>query len=457
MGTLQGQPCQCDSLFKNTVTHVRVNYPGYSAKKESVANSKLAENQISMAGIADMSACANAINQYLEGYADGHLRVRYTGNVFKKENWKGGKSAWPELTDSIAKDFLNRKVATDSLEGIWESYEGLYTILIIRTSPEEYLGYLISTLNQNWQPGEIKMRFRADAHGQWKLHYFLSSHQEKVQSFRLKDNILEIKDRVVFRKIFPKVPNSASLEAFVSGNFGTSEEFRLWNPETFYIQLQNITAGNKVLIDSLIRKNDVTIRSCRNLILDLRNNNGGDFTCFDGFWPYILKGPATLWGTTYKCTPANLEAYQLQLRKLDGEISPDFLVLLGDLQQSANGEYRIPNDTIAPDSITKLPERVILLVNQECRSSTENFILTARQSSKVVVAGARTGGVADFEEVVDFRFGCQEFVLEMPIGTSNRLPGLPINQIGIEPDIYLKTNGRAWQKWVAEVLRKLPR
>lgn len=449
------QICPCLQVFDSLSNHLKINYPGFNIGEERANYQSLflkIRNEVVL--VSDPKKCTEKLNEYLTIFRDGHLAARHTGSIFKKEKIKSGIPAWPDVSEDSAQNYLNFRKDADSLEGIWESYDGLYKVFIRREFGGKYSGYLLETVNQNWQKGEVKMVFEPQKKG-LILRYFMSAHDAKSPGFTLNRNILEIKNRIVFQKIYPKVADAIPFESFVSGSFGLSEDFLQWNAETFYIQLQNISAGNKPLIDSLIRKNDQSIRKSKNLILDLRDNGGGDFTCFDNFWPYILSGPAVVFGTTFHCTPTNISAYKKQISKLESEILPDFQDLALEMEKHNGQNWQIPNDTITIEKPLAFPQRVILLVNGKCKSSTENFILTARQSRKVIVAGEPTGGVADFEELVDFPIWGNEIILQMPIGRSNRLPDYPIDGVGIEPTIPLKTKNKAWQPWVKQVLRQL--
>lgn len=453
--TSVAQVCPCIQLFDSLNHHLKFNYPGYEmVEKRPDWPDWQYKSRSEIASTKDFKICAELLNYYVSFFQDGHLGIRFTGNIFKKEKVKPGIPAWPDISEDSVQDYLNRRTLADSLEGIWESYDGLYKVFI-RKNQNNYTAFLLETVNQNWNKGEIKMIFEPDENAKLRLKYFMSAHQTKNPDFSLNRNILEIKNQIVFQKLYPKIPNPISFESYVSGNFGLSEEFLQWNPETLYIQLQNITAGNKPLIDSLIRKNDLAIRKSRNLIIDLRENGGGDFTCFENFWPYLLSDPAVVFGTTYHCTPTNVSAYKNQIKLLEGEIISDYQEFAIELEKHVGFDWQIPNDTIWVDQPLRFPQNVILLVNRNCKSSTENFILTARQSKKVIIAGETTGGVADYEEMVDFPLFGKDIILQMPIGKSNRLPVFPLNGIGIVPEIKLKTRNKAWQPWVKEVLKRL--
>lgn len=451
-----GQTCPCLKIFDSLSNHLKINYPGYEFGREnSDWETWYLQSRKEVNNENDPKKCTEKLSEFLSIFKDGHLGIRHTGSIFEREKNKPGIPAWPDVSENLARNYLDSRISSDSLEGIWESYEGLYKVFIKKEDGERYTGFLLETVNQNWQKGEVKMIFEPSGKGKLKLKYFMSAHETKSPAFILNRNILEIKNRIVFQKIYPKVEHPIPFESFVSESFGLSEDFIQWNSETFYIQLQNISAGNKPLIDSLIRKNDHSIRKAKYLILDLRDNGGGDFTCFDNLWPYILTGPAVVFGTTYHCTPSNILAYKKQIAELESEILVDFQDLAIEMEKHIGEDWQIPNDTLTVENTLELPQKVILLVNGKCKSSVENFVLTAMQSKKVVVAGERTGGVADYEELVDFPICSKDYILQMPIGRTNRLPANPLDGIGIVPAIQLKSKNRAWQPWVKEVLKRV--
>ena len=150
----------------------------------------------------------------------------------------------------------------------------------------------------------------------------------------------------------------------------------------------------------------------------------------------------------------DLPAVVAKLNELEGQVDPEFQRFVMEMQSHSGESWHIENDTLFPESFLPNPEKVVLLVNRKCKSSTEDFILACKQSSKVVVAGTRTGGVADFEEVVDVPLPCPSLILFHPIGISNRLPGMPLDGVGIQPDIHLKPS-KAPQIWVNKVLQYL--
>lgn len=452
-------PCQCRANLDSVLRHIRVNYPGYPLKNTSGKDfeSFLQKAREEADRTVLSKECQKVINSFLGWFGDGHLGVSYSGDVFKPKQIRTQNTpVWEGLTEEIAKHYIDSLPVKDSMTGIWEGYESFYKALICKTPDGRgYRAFLIETINHNWKPGEVKMEFFPDEKGKMICTFYASDHKPEHPKFVHRKNILEIKKTTVWNRIYPADDHPESVEAYVSARYKWTQEFRPWNQDVFYVQLQNITAGVKPLIDSLVHEYRKQILSTKTLILDLRDNEGGDLTAFESFWPILLDGKAVIYGTTYLCTPYNVAAYSKQIESMKGQIDPEYLEMAREMAAHTGGTWTIPNDTLVPESKHAFPEKIILLVNGVCKSSTEDFILALKPGKKVIVAGERTGGVADFEETVDVNLPCPSLILYHPIGISNRLPIQPIDGVGIQPDIVLHSKSKAWQPWVREVLKEI--
>jgi len=455
----QSQPCNCAYNFDSVSSHIEKNYPYFllhSAKDEVYLTHKQSfKNQTK--SVVESKPCFTLLQHYLDWFGDGHLGISYSGDVFKPKKVKVQATAvWSNLNETTARNYCDSMGSADPFVGIWESYESFYKALITKNKDGKgYTAFLISTINRNWKAGEVKMTFKPNEKGQMLCTFYTSDHSPEYPDFMLNKNILEINKITVWNRIYPQSKEKKSVEAFVSARYKWTQEFRPWTKDVFYIQLQNINAGVKPLIDSLIKQHLKEIESAKILILDLRDNEGGDLTVFDSFYPFILTKPAVQYGTRYYCTSANLRNYQLQIAALEGEIDPEFQVFANEMKNNEGQIWTVANDTLLHESKQKKPQKMVMLVNEKCKSSVENFILTARSGSDVLIAGTKTGGVADFEEVVDVALPCTDLTLFHPIGVSNRLPHFPINVKGISADIQLKSTSKAWQPWVREVVKAL--
>lgn len=66
--------------------------------------------------------------------------------------------------------------------------------------------------------------------------------------------------------------------------------------------------------------------------------------------------------------------------------------------------------------------------------------------------GTPTYGAIDYASVRKFDFGCSEYKLYLPTFRSLRLPDYPIDNIGIQPDIYLDKTVEDWVQFAMDYL-----
>ena len=83
------------------------------------------------------------------------------------------------------------------------------------------------------------------------------------------------------------------------------------------------------------------------------------------------------------------------------------------------------------------PTRVAVLVGHQCGSSCEEFLLAVRQSFQVKLLGRPSHGSLDYSNLRPHRLPSGERLLLYATSRSNRLPDLPIDVAGVQPDIYL--------------------
>jgi C-terminal processing protease CtpA/Prc len=107
-----------------------------------------------------------------------------------------------------------------------------------------------------------------------------------------------------------------------------------------------------------------------------------------------------------------------------------------------------------PDTVHKFPENVAILVNKSCASSTEQFLLAAKQSSKVKIFGTLTSGFLDFSNLNMVDSPCGNFKLYYAMSKGVDLEDYPIDNTGIQPDYYLDDEipEYQWMDYVSNIL-----
>jgi C-terminal processing protease CtpA/Prc len=100
----------------------------------------------------------------------------------------------------------------------------------------------------------------------------------------------------------------------------------------------------------------------------------------------------------------------------------------------------------------KSPAQIVVLANNHTGSAAENFLLNAKQSKKVKLLGIPSSGVLDYANAMFFDYGCNNYKLLMPTYRSFRLPHYPIDNIGVQPDVYLDESVEDWVKFAVDYL-----
>jgi len=118
----------------------------------------------------------------------------------------------------------------------------------------------------------------------------------------------------------------------------------------------------------------------------------------------------------------------------------------GKMVMNAN-DFDITGYKIQPN-----PAKVVILIDNNCASTTEEFLLQSRQSKKVTLMGQNTSGTLDYSNVIQAPFSCMPYVLNYSSSRSRRVDvGQGIDETGIKPAVYLQEKDD-WIKKAQETL-----
>lgn len=84
-----------------------------------------------------------------------------------------------------------------------------------------------------------------------------------------------------------------------------------------------------------------------------------------------------------------------------------------------------------------MPRRVAILIDRDCGSSCEQFLLDMRQSYKVKLFGRPTHGALDYSNLRPHLLPSGRRTLFYATSRSMRLPALPVDVAGVQPDVLL--------------------
>jgi hypothetical protein len=414
--------------------------------------------------ITDKEVCTKALLEWLRYFRRGHLWLQ---SLSKKEA--------PEKADEdkIRKQFkdwekysYNEKefnsyisqLKAPTLEGVWSSPP--YKIGIRKVN-NEYLGFILESDGVYWTKGQVKFRVKEN-NGKLSGTYYMRDHSSsEIKSAKLLGSNYVSLGASLLKRISPVFPADKSLD--MAFKFQSTEVplFEKISDKTVILRIPSFDGSAKKQIDSLITSNMPLISKTENLIIDLQNNGGGSDGSFSKIIPLIYTDPIKIIGLEYLSTPLNNQRMSDMAKESD--MSAEDKKWVSDALEKLNrnlGKFVNLDSTIVftetLDSIYAYPKRVGIIINGGCGSTTEQFLLAAKQSKKVKLFGTTTFGSLDISNMYSVKSPCNDLELGYCLSKSFRIPDFAIDGIGLQPDYYIdKTIPRyEWISFVNEILSK---
>jgi hypothetical protein len=212
----------------------------------------------------------------------------------------------------------------------------------------------------------------------------------------------------------------------------------------------------KPILDSLVLTNIEKLEKTRHFIIDVRGNGGGGDAMFASLLPYLYTNPILVYNSDFWSSPNNIRFFE---ELLSNEYIPEDAK--NQIRDIVSRGKQAPNqfvpfatnriDTIRMDEIKAYPKKVSVLMDKECISATEQFLLNARQSKKTRIYGySNSGGAIDYGNLNFVFTPSKLWYFSVPTTRSARLPDYPVDPTGIAPDVKLKPEIKDPIKWLVK-------
>ncbi|SFC88278.1 Peptidase family S41 [Zunongwangia mangrovi] len=441
------QECDCTHALSALIKKVENEYPGFKEKTKDALIYNNQKNALYQRAKIITKNCLPVLEDYVNFFNDSH--------IWLIEN-KKARDVNDELKSTIINidQFLSQSESTDPLEGIWTSDN--YKIGI-KKKGRVYEGFVLESESDEWPKGALKLKIKDSV-----IEYAFNDHVFREDTYSLHDNsILHLdKFRINFirQSVIAQNPDKDSLQLKLNKIDGLY--FEKLSSKTAYIRLSNFSYRFVEHIEAIIENNKKQLEKSHNLIIDLRGNGGGTDDAYQKLLPYIATNPLRHIGVEYLVTPTLIEGLENYLDKLEDtkENRDDIIRLTKQIKlfKEHPGEFVNPKsysvEVTSVDRANNSPEQIVFLVDEEVGSAAENLLLLSRQSKKVKIMGRPSYGVLDYASARIFNFGCTDFQLVLPTYRSLRLPEYPIDNIGVQPDIYLDKTISNWVKFAIDYL-----
>ena len=438
--------CNCQEEFSKIKNHLESNYAGFKDKVKTSNINKYkdftADKEHVAAQAKNKMQCYFVINQWMSYFNDNHLYTGLNTEAIEKIQSQKLQTDFPIEKIAVSETLIKKLESAKGIEGIYtKKGEGFSIAVLKNKNPfRDYVAVVIKSSDSKFENGSVLAELKEKSAKEYFLLYN-SSHMLAFATIKPKEGEL----------ISGYVKNGREIVNKTNYNF----EAKPLNESTIYFNIPSFSWKSKPTIDSLFASNKFNLSKSSNLILDLRNNGGGSDDVYSIISPYLYTQPIKGIGVDMYASNDNIKGWELILQdpNMPVESKPEIQKMIDKMKLQVNQNVNIVEDGI-DSSYTPLlfPKNVVILINEGCASSTEQFLLEAIQSKKVTLLGQNTSGTLDYSNVRESDFCDMPYRLWSPTTRSRRIDiGAGIDGIGIKPNIYLTEN----QDWIEGALNFL--
>lgn len=212
------------------------------------------------------------------------------------------------------------------------------------------------------------------------------------------------------------------------------------------LKIPSFEYNYKTTLDSILAANHSAIISAKCLLIDLTGNGGGSDYTYESLVPYVYTKQVVVDMAEFWTSPDNIRQYRSiaddtskpeQLRSKCREIADKMSVQLNSFVNifGADSVHK------SPDTLYAGPTKVAILTDPENASSAEQFLLEAKQSSRVVIFGTgNTSGTLDYSNLYFEYLPSGKRAVSIPTSRSLRVRKKPFDNIGCIPDVKIPKN-----------------
>ncbi|SDJ85588.1 Peptidase family S41 [Ferrimonas sediminum] len=241
--------------------------------------------------------------------------------------------------------------------------------------------------------------------------------------------------------------------------------FEKLSDETAYWSIPSFAYEQGKVLSKLLTQHTPSLVGVKNWIIDVRGNGGGSDDSYVPLLPFVLSGETAEVSVEFLSTHANILALEGACERFANNDPSCIAVvnpMIAKLRGVKSGEYaqmgESPFSYQSFDSMPEnVPQKVAVLIDEDCASSCEQFLLQVRQSFKVKLVGRSSHGALDYSNLRPHTLPSGQRELFYATSRSLRLPHQPVDIAGISPDIYLPepSDKEGWDSEISRVQRWL--
>jgi hypothetical protein len=451
---VKAQTCECEKEFLYIKKIVENNFSGFADRIKTLSKAgyekkvnqllKLTHNRFSS------DNCPLIIAQYIDIFKSHHLGFSQNFDYATLDTAFISHRPVLPINDAEIAGLKKSK----SWEGIYYFIHDSSTRIAVIKDPSpvhDYIAVVLESTRPTWKKGMIKFEGKLVNDSLLTGLLYMRNHRPKFESFLLHENKSKIGGDWR-REGAPVKANVQSVPVLAPEQWPTIHAKSI-TPNTLYIKMASFALNYKPEIDSILKANEPLLNSTPNLILDLRDNGGGGDVSWEPLIPYFYTQPIKSIGADMRATEMSISLFKkyLTTQYFSEEDVNNIKNKIAGIENAKEKWIRFSEDRVDSSFQPKpFPKKIVILIDRWCGSATEELLLAARQSSKVILVGENTVGNLDYSNLVQIPFSCYPYTLVYPTTRSRRLDiHEGIDNIGIAPKYYLTEK----DDWIKEALK----
>ncbi len=449
------QNCDCELNFKWMKTTFEKNDAGFEYTIKQKGNDLYKQHNKTFLSkvkkVTNKTECFELMREWMKFFRKGHFGIRplnqETNKITESKQW--------ETLNIDKRDFKNyiQNKENNDYEGIWKSEP---YIIGVKKVENEYIGFVIEVTDSQWKKGEVKFVIKPDN----SCIYYMGDYSPKNFNAAelLGDKYLQL-GFVTLERVFPKSESDPKIERYYKAISAEKPYIERLNQNTLLLRIPSFSSNLRTITNNLINDNKEEILKTKNLIIDLRDNGGGSDNNFKVLLPLLYTNPIETVGVELLSTPRNNQRVKDFITNPNwSEEGKEWARKAYDKLAKNEGKYVNLEDskvTITKfDTIYPYPKNIGIIINGQNASTTEQFLLAAKQSKKVKLFGQTTFGALDISYTYPAKSPCGDFELIYCLSKSLRIPEMTIDNKGIHPDYFIYNEVPKY-KWIDFVIDKL--
>ena len=443
----QGIECNSDARF--VISNCERNLPAYSLDINSLNRNEyeLFKNSIIKKSlyVTSKKECFQLLYSYVEFFKDQHTSI--TTSIQKKD-WKTYLNSNEYLHRETVNNINKKRYNIDDLRGTYVSKDTSYELEIIKVTKQLYKGIVTNSKHQILKNGDVLLEIELIENNKCNVYVYFNDVYIEDQIFS-KGYLGSFFWKKELSNINKNVNEESSILHYLKINDSTN-----------YIKIKSFDGSQLHKIDSFYIKHNEEILNRKYLIIDLRDNGGGNDAAANKLLEYMYTKPFFDDNVSYYVTQDNITKYERILNDWENDSINYSRESIDLLKNQIDRMKQVPLNTFLPMSIEKdnnikldtilpFPSKIAVISNKNCASSCETVLFWAKESDKTIIVGDNSAGYVGFGDVEGIETPNFKFKLNL---TKTVYPNQrKFEKIGIPPNYFLEND----TDWIDQTLRIL--